>query len=335
MFVPRFHAIGAALGAATLLASLALTGSAAAETPDRDDASTPMYTFQSVQYSQNGTADPRFTQLLGVNDKGVIAGYHGDENTENTPNKGFTLALSGKFPMAGLKFTDENFPNSDQTQVIGINNSGDTVGFYVSQNVTHGFMKEADKAAVTVDLPGTTFNQLLGINNKGQAAGYFQDNASTPLQHAYVREKNGDFLVLNLPMPSSQATSINDKGTVVGFLQQSTADTNSSGFIRKNGKVTVLNYPHSTFTQALGVNNSDEVVGTYNDANGMAHGFMYEDGNYQTIDFADGGTNVTGTVVNGINNRGEIVGFFTKTVLVLGSQNTQTDTRGFIGKPNK
>ena len=328
MSVLRLKTISATLGAATIAASLLMTGTASAESSDVGST----FSFRPVSYSLNGNADPRFTQLLGVNDKGTIAGYHGDENTENTPNKGFTLKVSSK---SNLKFTDENFPGSDQTQVVGIDNSGDTVGFYITQNVTHGFLKDKGKDAVSVDLPGTTFNQLLGINNKGQAAGYFQDNASTPLQHAYIREKNGDFLVLNLPMPSSQATSINDDGTVVGFLQQSTADTKSSGFILKGGKVTELNYPGASFTQALGVNNSDDVVGTYNDNAGTAHGFLYEKGQYQNIDFSDGGTIITGTVVNGINNHDEIVGFYTKSVPVLGSTTTQTDTVGFIGKPNK
>jgi len=53
-----------------------------------------------------------FTQLLGINDFEVIAGYHGANI-----NKGFVFA----FPNT---FTPENFPNSAQTQVIGINNRG-------------------------------------------------------------------------------------------------------------------------------------------------------------------------------------------------------------------
>ena len=64
-------------------------------------------------------ADPTFTQLLGINDHYEIAGYH-----TNVPgNKGFILKLPDSF-------TDENFPNSAQTQVVGIDNEGRTVGFY-------------------------------------------------------------------------------------------------------------------------------------------------------------------------------------------------------------
>jgi probable HAF family extracellular repeat protein len=236
-----------------------------------------------------------------------------------TPNKGFTLSLPSSF-------VDENFPNSAQTQVIGINNSDDTVGFYIDQaGTTHGFFKDKGKDPVSVDLPGTTFNQLLGINNKDQAAGYFQDTASpAPLQHAYIHEKNGDFRVLgNLPMPSSQATGINDKGDIVGFLQQSTADTQSSGFLLKaNGKLEVLNVKGSTFTQALGVNNDDDVVGLFQDGNGVLHGFLYRDGKFETIN-APGSAS---TVINGINKRGEIVGFFT---------DANGNTVGLVGEPKR
>jgi hypothetical protein len=116
----------------------------------------------------------------------------------------------------------------------------------------------------TVDLPGTTFNQLLGINSTDRAAGYFREAAG--LQHAYIHNAtDGTFLVLNIPMPSSQATGINDDGTVVGFEQTSPSATTSSGFMLRNGRLTVLNAPNSTFTQALGINIYDEVVGTFND----------------------------------------------------------------------
>jgi hypothetical protein len=302
MFSRRSHKLSAALGAVVLASSLLMTGNAAAETPDHDGAQ---------QRSISFPGDPRFTQLLGINDHGIIAGYHGDENTEMTPNKGFTLQIDDNKP----KFTDENFPNSVQTQVIGINNNGATVGFYIdSAGNTHGFKKPKDKDAVTVDLPGTTFNQLLGLNNKGQSAGYFQDAAG--LQHAYVRQKDGSFLVLALPQPSSQATGVNDKGTVVGFLQASPTDAKSAGFILQDGKLTQLQHPGSSFTQALGVNNSDDVVGSFVDGNGVTHGFVYDHGNWQTVD----GPDATSTVINGINNHDALVGFFT----LQDGQNTNT-----------
>ena len=262
----RLRHSAATLGAVALAASLfaSTTGAVAAEGLDHDD----HFSFQKVA----DPADVTFTQLLGINDHRVIAGYH-----TNTPgNKGFTLELPSSF-------TDENFPQSAQTQVVGINNQNTTVGFYIDQQGTnHGFLKPNNKNAVTVDLPGTTFNQLLGVNNKEQAAGYYQDAAG--LQHGYIHEKDGSFLVLNIPMPSDQATGINDQGDVVGFMQSSPTATTSEGFLLHNGELKKIDYPKSTFTQALGINNQGDIVGDYTDANGTMHGFEYHNGDYLSID---------------------------------------------------
>jgi hypothetical protein len=104
---------------------------------------------------------------LGINVSGEIAGYHNVND-----NKGFTYKLSTK------KFTNENFPGSTATQVIGINGFGGTCGFYVDQaGVTHGFLDD-NNAFKSVDFPGTPFNQLLGRNNLAQAAGYYSKTAN-------------------------------------------------------------------------------------------------------------------------------------------------------------
>jgi hypothetical protein len=301
--------IGIMVGAFALAASLAgaHTGSAFAQTTARQHGDTTGYRFQTVA----SPYDPTFTQLLGINDHGTIAGYDGSGQTVNGtlhPNKGFTLTLPNNF-------TSENYPNSAQTQVIGINNAGDTDGFYVDQaGATHGFL-DMGGTFTTVDLPGTTFNQLLGLNNRGQEAGYFQDAAGQ--NHAYIRDAHGNFLVP--PIPNSQATGINDQGVVVGFTQPVTT-SQSSGFILRDNVVTILNYPGSTFTQALGENNVGQVVGTYNDAQGNARGFVYRNGAFRSVDVPG----ATSTVVNGINNGGRIAGFFV---------DLQNNTIGFAGKP--
>src|SRR6267378_8610191 len=63
------------------------------------------FTFQTIFFPGD-----TFTQLLGIDDFEVIAGYDGAN-----VNKGFVFTFPNPF-------TPENFPNSAQTQVIGINN---------------------------------------------------------------------------------------------------------------------------------------------------------------------------------------------------------------------
>lgn len=305
------RSIGTLVGALTLSASLlGAQASLASASYDKTShhSSGTSYSFQLVADPNDAT----FTQLLGINDRQQIAGYFGSGQVVSGtlhPNKGFTLSLPNTF-------SAENYPNSAQTQVIGINNHGDTDGFYVDQaGATHGFIDQGG-AFQNVDLPGTTFNQLLGLNNRGQEAGYFQDAQGQ--NHAYIREPRGAFLVL--PLHNSQATGINDAGAVVGFTQPTT--TTSNGFVLQGNSLRLLSYPGSTFTQALGENDRGQIVGTYNDAQGTAHGFVYQHGAFQTLDVPGS----SGTVVNGINDQGRLVGFFT---------DAAGNTVGFVATPSR
>ena len=133
------------------------------------------YSFTTIN-STGGDGD--FTQLLGINNAGTIAGYFGDGSI--VPNNGFTLAP----PYGSGNFTAENATTlgAVQTQVIGINNTGATVGFYIDgSGNNHGFIF-AGNTYTTVDNPLTgtttpTLNQLLGINDNWLAAGFYVDGS--------------------------------------------------------------------------------------------------------------------------------------------------------------
>ena len=151
----------------SLLMALALSLCASMAAQESSVEPPAMYSFQDVNYPGDS-----FTQLLGINNASVIAGYH-----NFAKNSGFTLVLP-------KSFTTENYPGSIQTQVIGINNMDKTVGFYVDQaNITHGFQHRNNPSEYSkVDFPGSKFNQLLGQNDFGQAAGYYSQstNNTTP-----------------------------------------------------------------------------------------------------------------------------------------------------------
>lgn len=265
------------------------------------------FTFTDVQYPND-----TFTQLLGISNGGMIAGYHNFNS-----NSGFTLRLP-------KSFTTENYPNSAMTQVIGVNNSLKTAGFYVDQaGVTHGFTKQGT-TYTTVDFPGSAFNQLLSQNDQHQAAGYYSMSTtnSTP-DFPYVFDENGNvFEVITIPgaVGGAQATGINNSGQVCGFYIDSKGVNH--GFYLNLGTLKTLNYPGSTFTQALGLNNVNEIVGTYTDKGGAGHGFIYNTSTstWQSVDDPNG---IGSTVVNGINDNHQIVGFW----------GTAPDNTGFEANP--
>jgi hypothetical protein len=271
-----------------------------------------VYSFETVIFPGD-----TFTQLLGINNAGKIAGYHGSGATGH-PNQGFTLTLPNHF-------TSENFPGSVQTQVIGINNRGNTDGFYIdTAGVNHGFI-DIHGTLTSIDFPNATsvLTQLLGLNDQNEAAGYWQNAAGT--QFAFTVQ-GGVFTGLDkegvLPShTSAQATGVNDAGDVSGFYVDS-AGVNH-GFLLHNGVVTTLDFPGATLTQAFGLNNRHQVVGIYMDAAGNTHGFLYD---VTALEFQSVNDTIAvdATTINGINDVGQIVGFFVDPIT--------GNTDGFVGR---
>ena len=264
------------------------------------------FTFQPVVFPND-----TFTQLLGINNGGTIAGYHGA-----AINKGFTLTLPNSF-------TDENFPGSAQTQVVGINAAGQTAGFFVDAGgLTHGFT-QVNGVFKTVDAPGTAFNQLLGLNNAGRLAGYSStDPAGATLQSAFLGTQGSNvFSRFTFPAGTgnSQATGVNNAGVASGFY----VDTGgvNHGFLSTDGVTPkTTDVPGSTFTQVLGLNNLGEAVGVTT-INNVQHGFIDNNGAFQIIDDPLG---LGSTTVNGVNDLGQLVGFYV---------NGAEQTVGFVATP--
>jgi len=250
-------------------------------------------------------ADPTFNQLLGINDGGRVSGYFGSGADAAHPNKGYQV----RSDYDRDDFTNENVPGSAQTQVVGINDSGTTVGFSVDGNGANaGFVLRRNRFVRVVDPAGNAsprFDQLLGVNNNGVAAGFYNDvNGAS---HGYFYQiQNRRFTPVILPVPADSvvASGINDRGDISGFY---TVGKVTSGFLIRHGHFTALNFGGKTNTQALGVNNSDRVVGSFVDGHGNTHGFVWGNGGVKQIDDPHA---KAGTVVNGINNRSQIVGFY-------------------------
>ena len=186
----------------------------------------PQYEFHTI----DNPADKTFNQLLGINDSNVIAGYYGS-GAAGHPNRGYTLY----WPYTHSNFTSENFPKAAQTQAIGINNAGITVGFYAdAAGDNFGFtdVKGSFKSVVAPKTPkktkaSTVVNQLLGVNNKNVAAGFYTDAKGNA--HAYSYDlKNKSFHAVTPPgATAATATGINDHGDVSGFLTKKNGDTAS------------------------------------------------------------------------------------------------------------
>jgi hypothetical protein len=311
------------IGGATLIAAAVLATSASAAAMCGGRRVSP---FPCVQYqfeTLNDNKDLTFNQLLGINPLGQIAGYFGSGG-QGHPNKGYLLVpQGGGYSQSG--FQDTNFPNSAQTQVTGLNNGGTLVGFWADQNdANFGWYKKPNGKFVNVNFPtqdnsSPAVNQLLGVNNSNTAVGFYNDGAGN--SHGYWYDiGSGNFHPIRVPsdVTSDTAAGVNDHRDIAGFA--TTSDGTEEGFLIANGSFNPIMYPGASSTQALGVNNSDEVVGVYTMGTGdnaQMFGFSLTNRRssgatnttpvFQTISDPNGqGT----TTVNGISSCGNIVGFY-------------------------
>jgi hypothetical protein len=336
--------------AATAIGGFAIVGTALATMANAAPASTDAFTATAVptvtatptamagyRFSILDNAhDVTFNQLLGINNSGVIAGYFGSGAADH-PNKGYKLFLRN----GRAHYTNENFPGSVQTQVTGLNDNGDTVGFWSSMNTASmvndnfGFYELNGHQFHTVQFPtgdnaSPPVDQLLGINDHDIAVGFYTNGQGSNRGYAFnIRTKRFTrVLVPGYPTgtagPSLTAAAINNHGDIVGFYTD--AKGNTDAFLdREHGSFRTLDYPGATATQAFGVNDRDEVVGAYTVGTGSGatmHGFTWTPGRgFASVDDPQGqGT----TTINGVNDAGDLVGFFV---------DATGNTDGFLATP--
>lgn len=107
---------------------------------------------------------------------------------------------------------------------------------------------------------------------------------------------------------------INDQVTdFCGDVQTGAPDFFVSGFVSDSGTVTVFTVPNATLTEATAINNLDQVVGFYQDASGVYHGFIRDRQGHLVYPVDVPGASTTrflGTIPLGINDFGFISGHF-------------------------
>ncbi len=266
---------------------------------------------------------------------GTNAGAGTNQNgiSNSGTSVGFTIDNAGNFhnftvnPLKSKSATLLNINGSTTAMALGTNASGTVVGTDGNGNA---FTLSNGKVKTFVP-PGGTSAVALGINDKGTIVGQDVTGNATP---GFIRVNPKTYITINAPSGPNivNAQSINNKGLVVGFYVGT--DTRDHGFMgyEGNGKhvpatltataiadpsiPTVAGEPGATFvfSQILGVNDHGIAVGYYGDSTTSQHGFIYNTntGKYTFLDDPseafDNGVEVT--QITGINNSGEITGFY-------------------------
>ncbi len=279
------------------------------------------YGFQTINDPADNTLQPTavFNQLLGINNAGVIAGYFGDGTI--VPNNGFTYANG--------TFTPENVSGATQTQVVAINNTltngtYGTAGFSVNNvpvaAANHGFTNIGG-TVTNVDGPGATTTQILGLNDNHQAVGFYGTNGF--LYNTSTAALTTLVLPATWNATAVTATGVNNGGVIVGFY---TGSSGTAGFIDSNGTFSSpTDMLGGTNPMFFGINNLGQIVGTDTSGAGSSEGFVYDMGTNTWTAISDplssptpNGFGINGTTLNGINDLGQVVGFYSDGVNVDG-----------------
>lgn len=241
---------------------------------------------QAATYTSIDVPGAVATQAFGINNAGDIVGSYTDANTQT---HGFLLR-------DGV-FTTIDMPGFTQTVARGINDSGVICGYASSANLTVGFIFDG-QTFTTLQFPGVQETEANGINNNGKVVGWYgREEGIFPRWRGFIWV-SGSFTTIMVQRDITILTGINNLGYIVGF------DTVFFGsfVISPNGS---LLSSYST-EEAEGINDGKLVVSYLtNQTFGTAHPVSYT--KFQQVRFPG----ASDTFPFGINNAGEIVGYYT------------------------
>lgn len=125
----------------------------------------------------NPTGNAAVTSANGINNNGLVVGFSGQSSDPGAPTSGFLFdTLTSQYsPITDPAVSDLAF-----TQFLGINDSGEAVGYYgTNAGAQHGFLYDTTTQAYTfLDDPNaapgdSAVTQITGITDSGEIAGFY------------------------------------------------------------------------------------------------------------------------------------------------------------------
>ncbi|HEV1995000.1 MAG TPA: hypothetical protein VGR03_11770 [Candidatus Acidoferrum sp.] len=209
---------------------------------------------------------------------------------------------------SALQFIPTDFPGATLTSPQGINPAGDIVGIYDdASGKRHGFLLSRGNFT-SIDYPGAVATDARGINRHGHIVGAYI-NAPGGLQnmHGYLLS-HGSFSEVQFPgYLGTIAQRILPNGNIYGCNHNTDFMASMHGYVRTAEGYTAIDVPASMHNGATP--DGSTIVGLYADMMGMTHGYLIEEGEFNSFDVP--GSNAT----QGwdINPQGDIVGDFRDT----------------------
>jgi len=171
------------------------------------------------------------------------------------------------------------FPTSNNSsppinQLLGVNDSGVAVGFYLdSSGNSHGYLYNIFTSKFTiVSVARSASVTVTGINNNGNITGYFVPRIG-PIK-AFLRTHAGRLFTFQNGGLETQAFGVNDHNEVVGATTNTSGATYGFTWTPAGGFQTVSDPKGVGSTVINGVNDAGDLVGFYNSSNGNTNGML-------------------------------------------------------------
>ena len=198
-----------------------------------------------------------YSEAFGINDSGQVVGV--------TLGRGFHGFITGPNGI-GMTGLGDSVPRA-------INDSGQVVGRYFPEGLTHAFITGPNGIGMTdLGTLGGPLSDAYDINASGQVVGgaeIHRDNPAIGYTHAFITGPNGIGMtdLGTLGGYYSHANGINDSGEVVGVATTATGEYQSHSFIFSHGGITDLSLlapvvaAEWTNIVVTSINNNGQMVG--------------------------------------------------------------------------
>lgn len=252
--------------------------------------SLPTTRAQNPRFTTIDFPGAAFTVANEVNENGDIVGVY----RMATSTGG--LSQPRGFLLNNGQFTTVHKSGAAFTRAYGINNAGDIVGDYSLGGVLYGFLLRAGSTEFqtiqyTDGAFASTNTDAWGIDDQGQITGGFVRQG---IRRAYVWHDGVFTRVLEAPFSNHSIRAythgVNSRGEVVGCYWRNDDGeiTMHSLRVTPEGDYLTENFPDSMgMSMHWRITESSLIVGHYDDMDGVGHGYLYKNGEYEAIDFPD------------------------------------------------
>jgi hypothetical protein len=207
------------------------------------------------------------TTIVGINDKGQVAG---NAEVDGSPTPFFWD------PAQPGTYVTFSVPGGTDPGAVAINSKGQIAGSYSTSTQTYGFLRDSDGTISSFIIPGNSDLHVNALNKWGTVVGssFDSNNSSSDL---YKRFSGGGIkTVFGSSHGAIGPAAINDMGIVVGTDFGGDTQYGNAFSLDRSLTLTLIPVPFTAQgTTANGVSNAGQIVGTYIDANGASHGWIY------------------------------------------------------------